>query len=242
LEVDRLSPLPLYHQLKQILLQAIHQGDIGPGEILPSEKELEEQYGVSRMTVRRALGDLASEGYVSRQRGRGTFVLDPKIEYRSDTVVGLRQDLVNRGFAVESEVVQDPSYPAPRYVAHRLGVGEGHPILYVQRRMLVDGEPFVLSRNYCNLPETTSFAPEELANQSLRRLIETRCGISSSRVDRTVEATLALGDDAALLQVRVNSPLLLVRLVVSDMRQCPVIYAADLFRADRYQYQHTTIL
>lgn len=240
--LERDSALPLYYQLKQILLHQIQSGEVGPGEAFPSEKELEEHYGVSQITVRRALSDLASEGFISRQAGRGTFVLPRKIEHRSDGVAGIRDDLAASDMEVKSKILEFEVRTAPNHIAERLGVDKSHLLLYVRRLVFAGGEPFLITTGYHNLGEGVTFTREELESDSIFRLLERKYGMALSRVERVIEATLALDDEAELLDVRPNSPMLLAELRVYDAQGRPISFMKNIYRGDRYQYQHTTNL
>ena len=237
--ITRTGPLPLYYQIKQALLQQIQSGEIGPGDALPSERELEERYVVSRITVRRALSELATEGYISRQAGRGTFVLQRKIEHRTEKIAGIRDDLAAEGFDVGSEIVQCNMRSVPSHVARKLGAKEGQPLLYVQRVVYTDDEPLLMTTGYHNFGEGVTFTREELEEDSVFRLLERKYGIAVSRVDRIIEATLALEHEAELLNVRPKSPLLLAELLVYDARGQPISFMKNLYRGDRYKYRHT---
>ncbi|MCZ7569751.1 MAG: GntR family transcriptional regulator [Ardenticatenaceae bacterium] len=233
--IDRNSPLPLYYQLKQILLRQIQNNDIPAGEPLPSEKDLQERYDVSRITVRRALSDLTAEGYLSRQAGRGTFVLHPKVQDRSETLGGFIDDLIAQGFSVESRILSYGMRPASRYVADKLGIDEGQPLLYFQKLVDADGEPIALTEAFINVDEGVTFTPEELNVHTVYPLLERKCGLILRRANKTLEATLALEDEAALLHVKPGTPMLLAHLIVSDERGQPGAFVKALYRGDRYK-------
>jgi GntR family transcriptional regulator len=237
--IDRNSPLPLYYQLKRILLRHIQDGDIIPGETIPSETELQENYGVSRITVRRALGDLASEGYISRQPGRGTFVLQPKLQDRSERLGGFSESLSAQGFKVEWQVLQHDLLPVPSSVAQALCIDEGQPVLYFQRLVYADGEPIMLATVYVNVGKGITLTREELDSDSIYPLLERKYGIVVCRANRTIEATVALENEAQLLHVKPNTPMLLVKLVAYDQQGQQVAFVKALYRGDRYKYYHT---
>lgn len=234
--IDRSSPLPLYYQLRQILLRHILSGDIAPGEPLPTEKELQERHCVSRITVRRALSDLASEGYISRQAGRGTFVLRAKVQDRSEKLGGFVDDLVAQGYEVESQILGHGFRPVPHRVAQKLGVDVGQPVLYLRRLVYADSEPIGLATGYFNVGEEITFTREELNSSSIFPLLEQKYNIVLRRADKTMEATLALGDEAELLDVKPNTPLLLAELIAYDEQGQRVGFVKSLYRGDRYKY------
>lgn len=234
--LDRDSPLPLYYQLKQTLLGMIHNGDLAPGEPLPSEKELEETYGVSRITVRRALGDLAAEGYLSRQVGRGTFVQQVKLQDRSERLGGFLEHLTGQGLEIESRILQVGRAPAPPHVPGKLNVEEGHPLFVFQRYVLADNEPFALTTAYFNVPEHVVLSEAELKTNSVFPLLEHKYNIVLPRGDKTVEATGARPHESTLLNVDPDAPLLLTELIVYDTQDQPLGFVQTLYRGDRYKY------
>jgi len=237
--MDRNSPVPLYHQLEEILLQQIQDGAVEPGEALPGEKELEAQYGVSRITVRRALRELAARGFISRQAGRGTFVLPRKVEHHSLGIGGIWDDLAAFGMDVEWTILQCEMQPAPSHIARKLGIEEGQLLFYVQRLVLADGEPFSMTTGYHHFEEGITFTREELEGDSIYRLLESKYGIALGRVERVMEATLALEHEAEQLDVRLNSPMLLVELSVYDRQGRLISFRKNVYRGDRYKYRHT---
>lgn len=234
--VDRDSPLPLYYQVMQILLQQIESGQLAPGDTLPGEKELQELFGVSRITIRRALSELASEGYVSRHSGRGTFVQPPKLQDHSKRLGGLMEELTEQGYAVESTVLQYEVRPASPYVAQKLGVDEGVPVLHFGRMVRADGEPIAMATAFLNVDDDVHFTLEELNSESIFDLLENKYGIIPGRVDKTIEAAAALEEEAHLLDVAPNAPMLLTRLVVYDEQGRRLAYVKSVYRGDRYKY------
>lgn len=236
--IDRSSPLPLHYQLKQILFRHIQDGDIIPGKALPSETELEDRYGVSRITVRRALSDLASEGYISRQPGRGTFVLRSKLQSPSEKL-GFGDGLTAQGFKVEWQVRRYGLRPAPHRIAQKLHIAEGQPLLYFQRLVYADDEPIMLARVYVNLGEGMTLTREEINSGSVYPLLERKYGVSLRHANRTIEATVALEEEARLLHTKGNMPMLLVESIVYDEQDQPIVFVKALYRGDRYKYYCT---
>ena len=237
--IDRSSPLPLYYQVKQILLQYIQNGNISPGELLPSEKELEEQYKVSRITVRRALQDLAAEGYIMRQAGRGSFVRQVKLQDRSEKLGGFVDDLVAQGIKVESEILDYGRRPAVSHVAEKLGVESGDKLLYFKRLVRDDGEPLAIATAYFNVGKHVIFTPEELNSDSIFPLLEHKYGIVLRRAEKSIEVTVALEDEAKMLNVKPNAPLMLTELVIYNEQGQSVGFVKALYRGDRYKYYIT---
>src|SRR5690242_10763453 len=122
------GPLPRYYQLKEILHAKIRAGQWQPGVLIPSERELCEQYGLSRMTVRQGITELVREGLLYRVQGKGTFVARPRITQQLMVLTGFSQDMIARGCVPGAQVLDQRMVPASQEVAERLRVREGQPI------------------------------------------------------------------------------------------------------------------
>jgi GntR family transcriptional regulator len=194
--LDRTSPLPLYHQLKQILLQKIQSLDVGSGKPLPSRRDTT-MYGVS-LSPTSSLGELKNEGYVSRQPGRGTFALRPKLQDQSQRLGGFTDDLKAQGYNVSSRILAYAWSAPPAIIAKKLGLGSERWVRHLKRIVFADGEPIGLSQGWFTIPENVTFSNEELAKDSIYPLLERKYGIIIRRANKTIEATLALEDEAAL--------------------------------------------
>ncbi len=237
--IDRHSPVPLYYQLKQILLRRILDEKAVPGESIPSEKELQDRYQVSRITVRRAVNDLASEGYVTREPGRGTFVRPAKLQDLSQTLGGFVDDLRSQGFNVGSEILKSGWQLPPPYVVEKLGCGSDE-VYFLKRLLIADGEPIALARGYLRVGRQVVLTPEEMnSTSSVYILLERKYGIQLRRATKTIEATVVCPTDAAVLNAKPNVPMLRSELVVFDDRDQPAAFISCLYRGDRYKYNLT---
>lgn len=234
--IRRDDPLPLYHQLKQILLEQIETGKLGTGDALPTEKELQERYDVSRITVRRALSDLAAAGYLVRLSGRGTFVLQPKVLHTSGRIGGFIDDLTEQGFRVRSEILVNERRPVPFSIAQKLNVPEGKELPYRKALVFASGAPIALGETYDNLGPAFSITPDELRNTSFLTVLAEKHGLVFRHAERTTEAVAARADEAEFLDVGIGAPLLLVELLIQDSDDKPVYFVKSLYRGDRYKY------
>jgi GntR family transcriptional regulator len=237
--VDARQPTPLYHQIYTILRDEIVSGAYPNGAILPSEFELTRQYGVSRVTAKRALNELAAEGLVSRERGRGTVVRfeAPSPPVRA-SVEGLLENLLQMGIKTEVRLLDFDYVAASEDVARALGCETGTIVQRAVRLRHMEGEPF--SHLTTHVPETLgrSYSRDDLANRPLLALLE-RCGVIVSSAHQTLTAALADARIAPLLEVQVGAPLLRITRTVYDQDQRAVEHITGLYRPDRYQYQMT---
>jgi GntR family transcriptional regulator len=237
--VDGGLPTPLYHQIYTILRDDIVSGRYPAGTILPSEFELTRDYGVSRVTAKRALNDLAAEGLVSRERGRGTVVrYEAAVPPLRSSVEGLLENLLAMGLATEVRLLEFDYVPATTEVARALGVEAGATVQRAVRVRSLEGEPFSHLTTHVPAAIGRSFSREDLASEPLLRLLE-RCGVVVSSARQTITATLADARIAALLKVQIGAPLLAISRVVFDQGGQAVEYITGLYRPERYQYQMT---
>lgn len=237
--LDRSSPLPLYYQLKQLLLKHIESDAVNPGDLLPSEKELEERYGVSQITVRRALRELTEDGQIVRKVGQGSFVRQAKIEDRSATLGGFAKDLEEQGYEVESQILEYGTQLSTPEIARKLGLKRGKDLLCFKRLVLADNEPIAITTAYLDAGQKVVFSAEELSADSVFPLLEQKYGIRLSRAQKSIEVTLTTIDEAQLLGVAPHSPAMLTELIVYDEQKQRKGFVKTLYRGDRYKYYIT---
>jgi len=234
--IDRNSPVPLYYQLSEILLNQITEGEIKPGNAIPTERELIQIYGISRITVRRAIQELEKRGYVRREQGRGTFVAPPRIQRGVARLTSFSKEITARGMKPASRLLALRQKPATGRVARQLRVEEGRLIWFVERLRLADSEPIALNLSYLRLPADVALTVSELEEEvSLWKLLEKK-GIALAEADKTIEAIAADEWQADLLQVKENAPLLLVEGIVYSGDGTPIEFSQVIGRADRYKY------
>jgi GntR family transcriptional regulator len=235
--MDRTSPVPLHHQLKMILAEMVHSGELSPGDPLPGELRLCEQYGISRTVVRQALVQLEFEGLVERMRGRGTFVATPRTpQGLVQSLSGQFEDLAARGLHLRSEVRTLELVPAPAHAAAALGIAEGDQVVLLERLRFVQGEPWVLVITYL-LPDAMAWLQHvDLVEGSLYAAME-RQGVRPVHGRRTIQAKRADKATAEDLGVRRGTPILLLTSTGLDRHEHPVEYYEALHRGDRTVFE-----
>jgi GntR family transcriptional regulator len=235
-ELDRASPLPLYHQVKQLLLDRMRAEDLAPGSRVPGDHELCRTLAVSRSVVRQALAELESEGVVERVKGRGTFVALPRTsEHLVARLTGLHEEMTARGSRVTSQVRRQEVVPADGHVAAALQVPVGTPVLVLERLRQVDGEPWVLTTTHLPADVAPDLVTEDFTEQSLYALLE-RHGVRLTHGHRSVEAVAAHEETAEALGVGPGVPLLQLR-STSWSGHRPVEVFVALHRGDRSRFE-----
>lgn len=234
--LNRRDPLPLYYQLKELLKDLIDQAKISPHQQLPSEQKLAQRYGISRMTARRTLDELVSEGYVYRAQGRGTFVAEPKLRQSLMLLTSFSEDMRARGLqpgakVVDVDVLRQPS------VAQKLQSETDERLIKVQRVRLANDQPMALEtsflrRRFCAGLETT-----DLTHSSLYEVLASNYGVGLGHAEQTLEAKLADAYEAEILDIEPGSAVLLMeRLTFLEDHATPVEFVTSTYRADRYKF------
>lgn len=230
-------PVPKYHQVYLVLRQHLDEGRYAAG--VPGELALTREFGVARVTVRRALEQLAAEGRITRSPGRGTAVVapaEPAAPAPQAPLTGLLENIVHMSLRTTVQVIDCQLLPAPDAVARRLELPPGHGVQRAVRvRSTRDGP---LSHITTHVPAELAhrFGRRELAKKPILVLLE-ESGVVIGRAVQTVSARLADAQVAPLLDVAVGSPLLAVDRLVRDADDRPVQWLQGLYRPDRYQYE-----
>jgi GntR family transcriptional regulator len=233
------SPLPLYHKVYLLLRQRLLDGVYDTDEPLPGENALAQEYGVSRLTVRRALDTLSSEGLVSRRQGRGTFAQAPSqlsAPQQGATVDALMAHLARMGMRTQVKLLDLSVEPAPATVAARLEVTAGSPVHRSLRVRSHQGEPFSYLLTY--VPDTIGrrISRKALGSKPLLQIFG-ELGIRVSGAEQSISAVLADPAAAEALEVPVASALLNIRRLVRDTAGRPVEYLDARYRPDRFEYR-----
>jgi len=225
---------PKYAAVRQQLIQDIAAG-MQPHDPLPSERELMARYGVSRMTVREALGRLADEGRVYRVQGSGTFVADPDTISKSLSLTSFSEDIRARRMTPGSRLVTASREEADAAVARDLVLSPGAPVHHLERVRTADGTPMCLEEVWLPVDVVGEELPATQLDSLYKRL--EALGAAPERADQTIRATVVDARQAKLLGVAPHSPALVVSRTTYDGRGRPVERGRSTYRADRYDFQ-----
>lgn len=234
--ISKKGPVPRYYQLKEILREKINSQEWKPGDLIPSERELGEQYGISRLTARQALTELVNEGLFYREQGKGTFVSKHKIAQQLLHLTGFTEDIQARGQTPGTRVISARMCPADETAAERLRIKPGLPIFCLQRLRLADGEPLAVETSLITFIGCEKLLEEDLEHNSLYHLLETRYGIPLVEAEQELEAGLVGEEEAYLLKIPSGSPALFTRRVTYTDRNQPVEYARSVYRGSKYLF------
>ena len=227
-------PGPAAEAVRQRLLDQISRGQRRPGERLGAERELAQELGVSRSTVRQALSALETAGVVRRVPGRGggTFVRQQKVERDLSRVVGVPALLRQQGMTAGSRIVSTAMVVADEDTAGELGLDPGDYVVDIVRIRLADGTP--ISLEHARLPARTFPGLLDLPlGGSLYELIEEHYGVRPGESVEHIEVVPAGSDEAAILALEPGEPLLSITRTTADAGGAVFEFSHDLFRADR---------
>jgi GntR family transcriptional regulator len=233
--IDPASPIPLYHQIFSRLRDQIYEGHFPGGAFIPSEQELSAQFNVSRITAKRALDELAADGLVVREQGRGTRVC---IDTHSTSVRGSVRGLVHSLHANGRGSVQlrDFDYlPASPEVAAALGLKGGDEVQRAIRIWHGDEGPFSHLTTFVPASLGRSWSGDDLMQRPLISLLE-RAGVTIGRAEERITAVLADTVVAPRLAIAAGAPLLMITRTVFDTKDRAVEHLTALYPPDRYQY------
>jgi GntR family transcriptional regulator len=237
--LDSNARVPLYHQIFLILRNRVYGGMLAPGDLMPSEQEVCAEFGVSRITARRALNELAEAGLVVRERGRGTRVVKrPPAPAVSASIEGWLENMSLMGISTEARVLEFGYMPANDEIAAALDIAPGTEVQRAERVRILRGEPMSFLVTYVPAGIGRQYDREELNSRPLLQLLE-RAGVEVASARQTISATLADDFVASVLDVRPGTALIEVRRVVRDADDVPVEYIRVLYRPDLYRYEMT---
>lgn len=227
---------PLHAKISEQLREQVLLGEFAPGDQLPSEHQLMELFGVSRITVRRAIANLVSQGLVEAQQGKGVFVKEQrKVFYRlSNPMVFLEEDMARQGvsYGIENLVLEQMT--APSEVCQALQLEPTAADVYFQKKLfLLDGAPVAIDITY-TIAEVVPLG-NELASRMTFPLLE-QWGVPIERIETTLECTHADPTTAHYLNISLGSPILVYRYVAYTANNRPVVCGESLSRGDRLCY------
>ncbi|WP_448212013.1 GntR family transcriptional regulator [Colwellia sp. MEBiC06753] len=229
-------PTPLYHQVYLFLKEKIHLGEIPFGEKMPTEHNLSEAFGVSRITAKRAMDELAEEGYISRRRGKGSHVTyKHRAEQVAAPISGLLENLTTLGRNTQVKSLLFGASVPPLDIQQRFGIDGNTKLIQSQRIRLADGVPFGY---YGSWTRDIGNAYSEQAMQEMPRIeIFKKAGIELDRIEQSVTATLSNVETALHLDIPTGKPLLVLDRSIYDKDGNLFDHVYALYRPDQYQFE-----
>lgn len=240
--VNRDSAIPLYAQIRDALALEVRAGRLAKGAYLPSEEQLSKTFGVSRMTVRQALKELADLGVIQGVHGVGTMVVEPTLvrELEANIVTGLYDDMARHGKHVRSRVLVNKAEEANGVIADLLAIEEGQPVRHIKRVRYVDDSPFSIQNSYLPHDVVPTVPSEPLEQGSLYHYLHDELGLRLTSGETRILAKRATKLEADFLELPRGSPLLfakkLTRCRIGADGERPVEFVSMVYAPHLYEF------
>ncbi len=234
IQIDRASPVPLYHQLAEQLIAAISDGTLKPGDPFENEQAMSDRLSLSRPTVRRAISELVNKGLLVRRRGIGTTVANQMV-HRKAELTSLYDDLEREGRAPHTDVLSLQRDAQDARAAEALGLPPGTPVVAIVRLRYAGNVPLAIMRNWLP-PAMNDLTVEALQKEGLYALLRAR-GIRPSVARQRIGARNATAEERRTLHLTKAEPLVTMTRSAYDADGSPVEFGDHCYRADQYSVE-----
>lgn len=224
---------PLYVQLMAEIEKEIQQGIYKPGDKIMTESEMAKTYGVSLITVRKAMGSLMERGLVVRKQGKGTFVTKPKISKNIRKLQSFSEMCRQMGLRPGARMLENRLVQVDPKMAARLGVEPGSNVIYISRLRYADQEPVQVEKNYFPL-KYAFLLDAKFDNNSLFEFLSEKAGVRVAASEKMIELCRATAEEAALLDMKKGDNLLFVRSMAYDDAGEPLYAGIQIINGDRF--------
>jgi GntR family transcriptional regulator len=233
--LNRESPIPLHHQVRNYLLGCIERGELLPGHTLLQEREYAARFGISLAPVRQAILDLVKEGYLYRVPGRGTFVREQKVEEKISILSSFTESMRAKGLSADLRVVEQGVGKTPPHIGALLAQDE-EEFVTIRRVAFIKDTAVALLSSYLPVRLVPGLEQVDLNGKSLYKLLEERYGIVLARAENTIEVVRCRSAQSSLLGVPPGTPMLQVEGKTYDVTDRFIEFAQVLYRADRFRF------
>ena len=231
---DKDSPFTLYYQLKEKLTKKIASHEWKPGEKIPSEAELCEAYSVSRITVRKAIEDLARSGQLVKHQGKGTFVTNVSMEHKLSKFYSFSEELTRSGMTERAQVLSFDIIAATEEVREKLSLQKDEQVFMIKRLRMADEMPYTVEISYIPYAQCPGLTAENIAKNGLYNSMR-NLNVFPERIIEKIRAAVVGKSDAGLMKIKPNSPAIkLERLTYYGV--LTIEYCVSIVRGDFFTY------
>lgn len=238
IQIDRSSPVPLYHQIVQGIESAIHNGTLEPGSRLENEIDLAQRLNLSRPTMRKAMDELVRSGLLVRKRGVGTQVVSSQVR-RHLELSSLNDDLERAGKKPATHSLSFSHGPADTRVRDLLQLPDGVQVYHFTRLRSVDGGPLALMENWVR-DDIVTIDEQTLNEKGLYQILRD-AGVNFRLANQRIGAMIANDYQAPLLEVKPGSALVTMERTAVDDTGRSVETGSHVYRADSYSFEMTLV-
>ncbi|MEK3888386.1 GntR family transcriptional regulator [Bacillus sp. FSL K6-3431] len=235
--IDKDSMLPFHYQIYLKLKEAIESNQIKEGEKIPSEKELQTIFGVSRITVRKAMEDLERDGFVKKYQGKGTIVMPTKHNYNLQELTSFSSDVQQAGGISNSQILDFKEVEADVKVADFLKIGLGETVYYLERLRMMENKIVGLHKAYIKKNSPVLISPEEINSETSLYKLLTDKGIRLKSADEILEARIPNEKLKKLLKLSDDQAVFYKERITFNHDDEPIEYVEIYYNADAYRYK-----
>jgi GntR family transcriptional regulator len=237
-QLDKSVPIPLYYQLKELILSEIKEGDYKIGSMIPTENDLSDMFGISRTTVRQAITELVQEGWLYRVKSKGTFVSKPKIDQSFIQALGSFNDQISQlGRTPHTELLDFEVIEAPDYVANELKLQPNEKVIYIHRKRFADEDPIVMVKTYLPFKKCSFVLNHDLSTESLYPVLASHDETQIYKIRRLIEAVDAEDYDIKNLNISRGKAIQKFVSVGYNLFDDPIEYSIARYRGDRNRFE-----
>jgi GntR family transcriptional regulator len=229
--IDKESPISLHIQIRNDLIALMLRGELGPNDRLPSERELQSRYNVSRTTVRLALRDLAGSGFIYSRPGKGTFVAPTIIDSTDTQIAGLTDNLAKEGVKTTNKILLQEEVPATLSMATLLRVNPKVPLFRLRRLCLADGVPVAINDSLLPLEFCEDLPEQDFEKVSLYETLRAK-GLVLATAELMMIADMPTYEEQRLLEMQDNIPVIRIERITLLSNGQPVEYATSAYQSD----------
>lgn len=232
--VDKTTPIPLYFQFKNILLNMMKTGELQSGDMIPTEFELCDIFGISRTTIRQALTELVNENKFHRVKGRGTFVAQNKISQDFiRRIESYNAEMIRKGYVPNSTVLVFKVIPANTEVSTALKISANTDVISMKRLRFADDQPIVITQTYLPYAFCKLVLDYDMGQESLYKILSQNVNTKIYRVVRQIEAVVPTKEDCELLEITKTTAIQLFHYTGYNKFDTPVEYTISRYRGDK---------
>lgn len=233
--VNKYNSVPIYQQIKEMLVQDINSGKLRPHTKVPSEYELSRLYEVSRMTINKVMSELTREGLLYRRQGKGTFVSQKKMDHWFFRAASFKEDMIQRGLEPKTVVLEKKIVAPSPEVIKKLEIKSSDKVIFVKRLRYANNEPIMLESRFLNYTYCKRILDEPLETESIHNLLIQKYDLPLTKATQYLEAVKINFEESKYFDIQPGEPgFLLSRVTFTASR--PITWVKYIYRGDRYRF------
>ncbi|EKO1912667.1 GntR family transcriptional regulator [Clostridium botulinum] len=236
--VSKKNPVPLHFQIKEILQEMIENEELKPGDAVPTERELCEIQGVSRMTVNKAIMSLVNEGLLYREQGKGTFVAKPKENKEIAGLKSFSEVMQDKGLKTETRILFFQIKEATKRIKSVLNLSDdNNKVFEISRLRMSEGEPVAIETVWIPYNLCSDMDRQTIEGKSLYETFKNKYNYFPNKAKQTIEPIILNEDECRLLNQNENALALMFRRTTYIKDEVPIEYTKAIYRSDIYKYE-----